>query len=167
MIKVNLLALIHAKSGGRETVVLDTGKILVDNLDLVYLKGDLHFTRVAYGILVNGTLTTEVETECTRCLTTFYEPLVIELEDTISLSGADLTPERPVRVAEDGWVDLSPLVREYAWIELPVNPICSPNCKGICPDCGGNINLGECTCDDAAPIDPRWSALQALKTSSG
>jgi uncharacterized protein len=167
MIKVNLIALIHAKPGARETVVLDTGSVIVDDLDLGYLKGTLHFTRVAYGILVEGTLDAQVKTECTRCLTPFFEPVVIELEDTISLPGADLTPERPVRVAEDGWIDLSPLVRENTWVAVPVKPICSPDCQGICPDCGGNINLGECACDKVAPIDPRWGALQALIETTG
>lgn len=162
MIKVDLSTLIHAKAGCQETVVLDLGNITVDDLDLGYLKGELHFTRVAYGILVEGVLTASVKTECTRCLIPFYAPVVIEPEDTISLPGKELTPERPVRVAEDGWTDLSPLIREYAWIELPVNAVCMPDCQGICPKCGGNLNLGECTCDDLPPIDPRWEALKVL-----
>ncbi|MBN2393659.1 MAG: DUF177 domain-containing protein [Anaerolineae bacterium] len=162
MIKVNLFALIHAKPGAREAIVLETGSVVIDDLDIEYLKGTLHFTRVAYGILITGTLDAKVKIECIRCLTPFYESVVIELEDTISLPGADLTPERPVRVAEDGWVDLSPLVRENTWVAVPVKPICSPDCQGICPDCGGNINLGECTCDKTAPIDPRWGVLQTL-----
>jgi uncharacterized protein len=162
MIKVNLFALIHAKPGAREAIVLDTGSVKVDDLDVGYLKGTLHFTRLAYGVLVTGTLDAQVRTECTRCLTPFYVSIVIEIDDTITLSGADLTPERPVRVAEDGWVDLSPLIRENAWVAVPVKPICTPDCQGICPTCGGNINLSECTCDGAAPIDPRWGPLQAL-----
>ncbi|MFN2283877.1 MAG: YceD family protein [Anaerolineae bacterium] len=162
MIKVNLFALIHAKPGARETIVLDTGSAVIDDLDIGYLKGALHFTRVAYGILIKGTLDAKVKVECIRCLTPFYASVVIELEDTISLPGADLTPERPVRVAEDGWVDLSPLVRENTWVAVPVKPLCSPDCQGICPDCGGNINLGECACDKTAPIDPRWGVLQTL-----
>ncbi len=166
MIKVNLSEFIHAKPGGHETVAFDTANIVINDLDLKYLKGKLHFTRLAYGILVEGTLDAAVKTECTRCLTPFYAPVVIELDDTISLPGADLTPERPVRVAEDGWTDLAPLVSEYAWLGLPVNPICSPKCKGICPDCGGNINLGECTCDNTAPIDPRWEVLRTLVEST-
>lgn len=162
MIKVNLFALIHAKPGARETIVLDTDSVLISDLDISYLKGTLHFTRVDYGILITGTLDAKLKVECIRCLKPFYESVVIELEDTINLPGADLTPERPVRVAEDGWVDLSPLVRESAWIAVPVKPICSPDCQGICPDCGGNINLGECTCEKTAPIDPRWGVLQTL-----
>ena len=54
MIKVNLFALIHAKPGARETIVLDTDSVVIDDLEIDYLKGTLHFTRVAYGILVAG-----------------------------------------------------------------------------------------------------------------
>ena len=162
MIKVNLSTLIHTKAGARETVTLNFGKITVDDLELRYLKGELHFTRVDHGIMVEGSLNAEVQTECTRCLQPFYSPVIIEPEDIISLPGRDLTPERPVRIAEDGWTDLSPLIREYAWMGLPVNAICKSDCQGICPKCGGNVNLGECTCDDLPPIDPRWAALQAL-----
>jgi len=73
-----------------------------------------------------------------------------------------LSPERPVRVTEEGWVDLAPLVREYLWLGLPANPVCSPTCAGLCPRCGGNIDRGECSCGDKVPIDPRWAVLQTL-----
>jgi len=162
MIRVNLSRLTHVKPGPQETVDLNVGRLAVRDLELSYVRGTLRFTRISHGILVEGRLRAAVKAECTRCLTSFSVPITIELEDTISLPGAELTEERPVRVADDGWADLFPLVREYAWVELPVNPICSPDCKGICPECGGNRNLGECTCDQDGPIDPRWQALRAL-----
>jgi uncharacterized protein len=162
MIKVNLSSVTHAKSGFQYHTELDLGQLLIKDLDLAYLKGHLCFTRVADGILVQGSLTTEVKTECTRCLTSYYAPITIDLEDIISLPGVALTQERPVRVTENGWVDLAPLVREYAWLELPRIALCSPDCQGICIQCGGNINLGECTCKEVDKIDPRWEILRAL-----
>lgn len=162
MIRIDLSGLVNAKAGHREGIALDLGDLILDDLHLGYLKGEIRFTRLANGILVEGVLDAEAETECTRCLTSFFEPVTIELEDVISLPGADLTPERPVRVTEDGWADLSPLIREYAWLELPMNPLCSLDCQGLCVRCGGNLNRGECTCDTAAPIDPRWETLRPL-----
>jgi len=162
MIKVNLSSLVHADVGHRESIALDLGSLVFDDLILGYLKGKLNFTRVTYGILCEGVLNAEVEVECVRCLKEFYVPIVIELEDTIRLPGSDLTLEHPVRVTEDDWVDLAPLIREYVWLEIPSKPICSVDCKGICPDCGGNINLGECVCHERSPIDPRWAALREL-----
>ncbi len=162
MIKVNLSALVHASVGRRETIALSLGDISVDDLHLRYLKGRLSFTRIGDGILVEGVLKAEVETECSRCLSSFFLPITLELEDMLLLPGADLTAEHPVRVSEDGWADLAPLIREYVWIEVPVNAVCSPDCRGLCSVCGGNLNLGECTCGESKAVDPRWEVLRAL-----
>ncbi len=162
MIKVDLSTLVHARLGEREVIGVNLDDFSLDDLEFKFLKGEVSFTRVEDGILARGVLHTAIEVACTRCLTPFDQPIVIELEDIINLPGSDVTPERPVRVTEDGWADLTPLIREYAWINLPVSPICSPDCRGICPQCGKNINLGECTCSDEEEIDPRWEALRDL-----
>lgn len=162
MIKVDLSTLVHARPGEREVVVIDLDEFSLDDLEFKFLKGELSFTRVEDGILADGVLHTAIRVECTRCLTPFDQPVTLKLEDIINFPGADRTPERPVRVTGDGWADLSPLIREYAWVNLPVSPTCSPDCKGICPRCGKNINLGECTCRDEEEIDPRWEALREL-----
>lgn len=162
MIKLNLSSIAHAKVGTQELVDLEVDHIVVGDLELKQLQGTLNLTRVAEGILVTGELNTRAKTECTRCLIPFFEPVAIELEDIVSLPNAELTPERPVRVNADGWANLAPLVREYVWLGLPANPLCSRDCQGICPECGGNRNLGECTCGDSVHIDPRWEALREL-----
>jgi len=166
MIKLILSSITHAEVGTQESVDLAIDHVLVGDLELIQLQGNLQLTRVADGVSVYGELDTQLRTECTRCLTPFFQPVTIELEDIISLPGAELTQERPVAVNKDGWADLTPLVREYAWLGLPVNPICSPDCKGICPKCGGNRNVGECTCDETVNIDPRWEALRDLMSDS-
>ncbi len=162
MIKLNLTTLAHAPIGRRQTVDIDVGDLEVGELHLAYLKGELQFTRVSEGILVEGSLHAEVEVTCTRCLETFFEPIQISLEDVIHLPGVSLTAEHPVRLADGGWVDLTPLIRQYAWLELPINPICSSDCKGLCPECGGNLKRGECVCEASESIDPRWEALRPL-----
>jgi len=165
MIQVNLAALVHAKVGSRETVVLDVRDAVIDELHLAYIQGEIHFTRVVNGVLAEGTIKTSVKTECTRCLEPCFKSIEIEMEDTISLPGTKLTSEHPVRVSENNWADLSPLIREYIWLGLPVNPICSPDCQGLCPNCGGNLNKDKCVCADSEVMDPRWEALRVLLDS--
>lgn len=58
-------------------------------------------------------------------------------------------------------LDLSEVVRQGLWLAEPEKALCRSDCAGLCPNCGGNRNLGECQCDQAS-IDPRWAALQAL-----
>lgn len=162
MVRIRLSSLTNAQVGQRESVGLNLGQFSLEDLSVAYLKGVLQFTRVANGILVEGTLKAAVETECTRCLEPFFAPVVVELEGLMGLPGAPLSPERPVRVTEDGWADLAPLLREYLWLALPSSPLCSPTCAGLCPQCGGNLNRGECTCSGQGPVDPRWGILQTL-----
>ena len=162
MIKVNLSSVTHAKPGYQYQTELDLSRLLIGDLDLTYLKGQLSLTRISDGILIQGSLDTEVKTECTRCLTSYYESISIELDDVISLAGAEISQERPVRVAENGWADISPFIREYTWLGLPFARLCSEDCKGICLDCGGNRNLGECKCGEVQKTDPRWEVLRTL-----
>ncbi len=161
-IRVNLSALAHAPVGRSEDVALATGPLVLDELKIASLRGTLHFVRVGGEILVKGLLETEVEAECTRCLERFWLPLQLEIDESLSLPGAEITAEKPVRLAENGWADIAPLIRENILLNLPINPLCSPDCKGLCPTCGGNLNRGECTCEAAPPVDPRWEVLGKL-----
>ena len=58
-------------------------------------------------------------------------------------------------------LDLEPLARDAVILELPLAPLCSEGCLGLCPTCGANRNTEPCAC--APPSDPRWSALDALR----
>ncbi len=166
MIKLNLSLLTHARVGYRDSLVLDLENLVLDDIVLNYLRGKLHFTRINHGILCEGVLDAEIQVECTRCLTPSFNPISIELEHTISLPGAALTSEHPVCVTADGWVDFAPLIREYAWLEVPYNIVCTPECLGLCSECGGNLNLDQCTCGSKVFIDPRWAALRTLLPES-
>ncbi len=159
---VNLSLLAHAPVGKSIEVNVETGPLELDDLTIAFLQGTLHFIRVEKEILAKGLLETEVATECTRCLTSFWLPLSLEIDESLSLPGTGLTAEKPVRLTENGWADIAPLVRENILLSLPINPLCSSDCKGLCPTCGGNLNRGECTCEANVSIDPRWASLSAL-----
>jgi len=58
-------------------------------------------------------------------------------------------------------LDLEPLARDAVLLDLPLAPLCSVDCRGLCPQCGANWNL--VTCDCVPTGDPRWSALDALR----
>ena len=64
-------------------------------------------------------------------------------------------------VAEDQKVDLDPLVRDDIVIRYPSKLLCSPDCKGLCPNCGKNLNEGDCNCAKEQ-TDPRLDALKAF-----
>lgn len=58
-------------------------------------------------------------------------------------------------------IDLDSLVLEQLELSLPRRILCSENCKGLCPQCGADLNSGDCGC--RRPVDPRWQALADLK----
>jgi uncharacterized protein len=136
------------------------------------LDGRLKLMRTSQGILVTGKLRTALRTECRRCL----EPAIVNVEfeveeefyPTIRIDDAPVLDDVPdkdrdeaLRIDEHHILNLGEVIRQALWLADPSNALCRLDCAGICPRCGGNRNLGECTCD-SAPVDPRWRALQAL-----
>ena len=64
-------------------------------------------------------------------------------------------------LADDLHIDLLPLIREYLYLDIPISPVCKPDCKGLCPICGSDLNLSNCNHDEEDG-DPRFSVLKAL-----
>ena len=86
-------------------------------------------------------------------------------EDTGGEEGAEVHEEDLDVFAFDGEkIDLEPLFREQFVLAIPFAPLCREDCKGLCPQCGTDLNSGTCTCEK--PIDPRLAALKGLKLPS-
>lgn len=81
-------------------------------------------------------------------------------EDGVELGGEDLD----VFPYDGEHVDLEPLVREQLVLAVPYAPLCSEDCKGLCPQCGVDRNVETCSCEK--PLDPRFAALKGLKLQS-
>lgn len=112
---------------------------------------------------------TDLRLACSRCLADFG--LKVELPLSIlytwkkSLKNADSGTGHVYFIPPDQkWVELNSLVHEAILLDLPMKPVCSKTCKGMCPQCGLDLNESECTCS-AAASDPRWQALAQLKQS--
>jgi len=124
------------------------------------LKGKFRATRTSRGIYLNGKLESTIEAECTRCLDTVTLPIEIQIDD-LYYHPAHTAPPGEFVINEDGILDLAPLIRELSLLAIPMQVYCRDACKGICVQCGKNLNEGECDCvfDD---IDPRLAALRVL-----
>ena len=119
-----------------------------------------------------GHVTGEVELACSRCLEPFTLPVKTDF-DLRYVPHTDNSGEGEREVEEDDLttafytddeIDLGHLVMEQLHLALPMKPLCSETCKGLCPQCGTNLNAGSCTCDPRWE-DPRLAALKALKES--
>jgi uncharacterized protein len=78
-----------------------------------------------------------------RCLETFLQPLKWSFTDLYAFDKRSIS-ESNLLVPENGQIDLEPLLREYALLEFPISPVCKPDCKGLCPLCGENLNKTDC-----------------------
>lgn len=132
------------------------------------VSGEVRLIRSERGILVSAELDlASVRLQCGRCLVEFEEPLHIEFDEEFVIARDATTGHRiPVDKDEftvDGtWhLDLSEAVRQYEQSALPIQALCRPDCRGLCPNCGQNLNEATCGCDVAA-VNHRWSALASL-----
>jgi uncharacterized protein len=128
-------------------------------------------TRKGEEVKLRGTLSAEVEVYCDRCAAEIVAPLEIEFDTSFlpaevekaAVENVELQKDDLIRsVYEGGAVDLDELAREQILLALPTRTLCREECKGLCLDCGANLNAGECECA-RKEIDPRWAALADLK----
>ncbi|MDQ0417369.1 uncharacterized protein J2Z48_001542 [Croceifilum oryzae] len=106
---------------------------------------------------------TQAVLTCSRCLTGYTMPLQAEWSErfTDEESRAIDSEEEIVHLVEAQTIDLDPYIREALILTIPFAPLCREDCKGLCPVCGANKNVRECSCVTER-IDPRLAALQDL-----
>jgi uncharacterized protein len=130
------------------------------DLQISNLIGSIRASRTPQGILLQLEANVEVSLECVRCLTGFQQPLHIEFTELYAFSQRYVT-DSGLLMPETGIIDLAPVLREYVLLEIPISPLCRPDCKGLCPICGNNLNESQCNHDDDSG-DPRFSSLKKL-----
>lgn len=146
---------------------------LPDGLSDGHASGWVRLLRTHEGLLLHAELDVEVGADCGRCLSEFSRVLRLSLEEecypTIDpVTGGRIYPpdqsEGVIHVDAGQMLDLSEVLRQYLLTDEPLKSLCRPDCLGICPECGADLNLDQCQCGDT-PIDPRWSGLADLLRS--
>ncbi|MGS0764181.1 YceD family protein [Syntrophomonas curvata] len=112
----------------------------------------------------HGQVKTALELQCSRCLESFYYPVVAQFQLNLveSKYQAEYFRDEDVVFFSSDEVEIQPYVEGLIFSEIPLTPLCSPNCKGICQQCGINRNMAQCQCL-YENTDPRWDKLKNLK----
>jgi uncharacterized protein len=111
---------------------------------------------VSGGILVTAAVSAPWEGECRRCLDAARGQLAAEVVELVTDE-----PDPDTGYALQGDVlDVRAMAHDACILELPPAPLCKEGCRGLCPVCGVNRNIEQCSC--APPLDPRWAALAGL-----
>jgi uncharacterized protein len=118
---------------------------------------DVSLTSSLDDIVVAGQLRVAWSDECRRCLQPLSRQLVADVEERYAPGGGE--DAFPI---EHGRLDLAPMVREEVLLAIPDAPLCRPDCAGLCPTCGADLNAGPCGCDRAVR-DERWAVLDQLR----
>ena len=128
-------------------------------------------TRVGDDVYLKGKVRTDVVASCSRCLDTLSYPIDSDLKShfvspdryisarEVELHASDIDTE----VYENQQIDLTQSVRDGILLAVPVICLCKENCKGICSQCGKNLNQGLCNCENESFTDPRMESLKIFK----
>ena len=132
---------------------------IAEDLTLRQFQGEAIIGRTPQGLLVQGKFQGLLSLECVRCLEPYDHLLQWEFTELYAFRRK--ATENDLILPEDAHIDIRPLLREYALLEIPINPICSPDCKGLCPVCGVNLNVTQCDHRTQTEDSP-FAALKAL-----
>jgi uncharacterized protein len=144
--------------------------LLDDTAAVNNVQGDASLLRTDRGLLVTLRAAARLKGACSRCLTPLELPIEIDFQEEFipvvdPLTGTHIASdeaEDSFLIDADLMLDLGEALRQYALMSLPGKPLCRPDCAGLCPNCGANLNEGQCGCQ--AQSESPWRALAALKT---
>jgi uncharacterized protein len=134
----------------------------------VELRFDVHKDKARFRLV--GSVRTDLELVCSRCLEAFTLPVSASF-DSRYLPASEVSAEAEremedddlgVSYYQDEVINLNELLREQFYLALPMKPLCQESCRGLCPQCGTNLNQATCGCAQIWE-DPRLAPLKALK----
>jgi len=136
-------------------------------LEKVDVTGSIR--RYRQSLFFTGHLDTELKTTCARCLEEAQLSVQVDFrytllpapgagKDEIELQTEDLE----IAHYDGEIIDLDPLIAEQVLLQIPMKILCRESCRGLCLQCGTNLNLGGCDCSKDV-IDPRWAGLKSIK----
>ena len=127
--------------------------------------------KIIQDIRIQGRLATSLELSCARCLEPVMQDVKREFDLLYRPQGADAgrdemsvtDAEAEISCYEGEGILLDDVVREQVLLAAPLKATCREDCKGLCPQCGTNLNQGQCSCA-VAQEEPRWAALKEIRS---
>ena len=168
--QINVAQLLKQAAGASRSYKIDA-TLSFEELAEYHVQGEVELIRTEKGILVRGVFSGKSSLMCSRCLTFFDYPLTFKIEEEFFPS-IDVISGMPLPLADDSTaftvdehhvLDLSEAIRQYGLLAVPMKPLCRPDCAGLCPQCGANLNQGACHCIPGSQKSA-WSELEKLNS---
>jgi uncharacterized protein len=146
----------------KEYLVFETDVFLQENEDIQFVepvKLDSTLDFVGDIIYLDGRLTSKLRFSCSRCLEEFYTDIDIEIHEKFSnnLNNKD----DDINFIEGDVIDINNIIENNIEMALPIKKLCNEDCKGLCHNCGINLNISNCECEKGN-VDPRLKKLGDL-----
>ncbi|MFC1999673.1 DUF177 domain-containing protein [Chloroflexota bacterium] len=159
--QINVSQLLKEKTGATRGYEADEN-LYLDDVTECYVQGLVELVRTKRGILVRGTFAGRSSLTCSRCLASLEYLLSFNVEEEFLPSvevgtGAALSQDDDPNtfVIDDHHIlDLSEAMRQYGVLAIPMKPLCQPDCAGLCPQCGINLNQSVCRCTPPSRVLP-------------
>ncbi len=136
------------------------------DLVLVDVQGTIAVSVTEDGVVLDGRIKALTQLSCTRCLDDYWQPVEVNFTEMFSYHPVkDTEDDLEQLLPADGSIDLTPIIRDYAILDIHISRICKPECKGLCPTCGTNLNEEDCGHRQES-IDPRLEGLRELLEES-
>jgi uncharacterized protein len=134
------------------------------------LQAEARIQKIGPSVYIEGKVETRLRMHCVRCLKEFSFPLASDFDVTLHPSGEAASEEEAEleekeldsNFFEAGEIHLSEIACEQIFLEIPYQPLCQEDCKGLCPTCGKDLNLSACGCEKE-DLGKGFSALKKLK----
>jgi len=173
MLSFNVAELLRSAPGTARTFDISLATLsIADDVRLAApVEGDVQLSRTSRSILARGRVRTAFVEPCARCLVDTAAPVDIAFEEE-ALPSIDIDTGLPVDASEEPdtlrlddhhELDLTETVREAISLAEPLVPLCRPDCRGLCLECGADLNADPAHHHDDDVIDPRLAALAALR----
>jgi uncharacterized protein len=172
MVQFNVSQLLLAPQGTRRHWTFDDDAATLREPGIVGpVRGEVTFTRTQQGILADCQFEATMALECGRCLEPATVPVSGRFQEEFAQavdvrSGAPL-PESPdvdaFVIDENHYLDLGEAIRQSVLMAAPLQPLCRPECRGLCIRCGQNLNEGDCVCEPSLADSPFYALQELLK----
>lgn len=152
--RFNVGFIIHEEVGYSHDFSFELDKVALDgDLELRRLAGRVNVGKTPQGLIAQGNFSAETTVTCSRCLTDFVQNLDWEFTELYAFDQRSITDSGLI-LPEDAHLDVEELLREYAMLEIPINPVCKVGCLGLCSECGQNLNEKDCGHRPPEPDSP-------------
>lgn len=159
--RINVGFIVHEEIGYMHQFPLEYHTAeLADDLILENFKSLVTIDRTQQGLVVLGHFSGDTTLECVRCLKEFGYSLQSDFTDLYAFANKSVE-DTDLIMPESGYIDFAPVFREYALLEYPIKALCKPDCKGLCIECGQDLNEKDCGHSQDADDSP-FSVLKKL-----